>query len=118
MEFPDLFEFLNVVELFDQPFANPTSYLMHQLSQKAREHITVALCGAGGDELFAGYPRSSAVRVAAASGGSPGHCCASVQLQRRCCAIPIKHRTFDEHENFSAALIPISLFSMPIGLIF
>ena len=70
-EFPDLFEFLNVVELFDQPFANPTSYLMHQLSQKAREHITVALCGAGGDELFAGYPRSSAVRMARRIGWIP-----------------------------------------------
>ena len=64
VEFPDLFEILNLVELFDQPFANPTSYLMYQLSRKAREHITVALCGAGGDELFAGYPRSSAVHLA------------------------------------------------------
>jgi asparagine synthase (glutamine-hydrolysing) len=71
VEFPDLFEFLNVVELFDQPFANPTSYLMHQLAQKAREHITVALCGAGGDELFAGYPRSSAVRIARHIGWLP-----------------------------------------------
>jgi asparagine synthase (glutamine-hydrolysing) len=64
VELPDLFEILNLVELFDQPFANPTSYLMYQLSRKAREHITVALCGAGGDELFAGYPRSSALRLA------------------------------------------------------
>ncbi len=64
LEFPDLLEMLDLVEFFDQPFANPTCYLMHQLSQKAREHITVALCGAGGDELFAGYPRSSAVRLA------------------------------------------------------
>jgi asparagine synthase (glutamine-hydrolysing) len=64
VKFPDLFELLKVVELFDQPFANPTSYLMHQLSQTVRERITVALCGAGGDELFAGYPRSSAVRMA------------------------------------------------------
>lgn len=63
-EFPDLLEMLDLVEFFDEPFANPTSYLMYQLSQKAREHITVALCGAGGDELFAGYPRSSAVRLA------------------------------------------------------
>lgn len=64
LEFPDLLEMLDLVEFFDQPFANPTSFLMHQLSRKAREHITVALCGAGGDELFAGYPRSSAVRLA------------------------------------------------------
>jgi asparagine synthase (glutamine-hydrolysing) len=64
LEFPDLLEMLDLVEFFDEPFANPTSYLMCQLSRKAREHITVALCGAGGDELFAGYPRSSAVRLA------------------------------------------------------
>ncbi len=64
VDFPDLLEILNLVELFDQPFANPTSYLMYYLSKKARDHITVALCGAGGDELFAGYPRSSAVRLA------------------------------------------------------
>jgi asparagine synthase (glutamine-hydrolysing) len=64
VDFPDLLEILNLVELFDQPFANPTSYLMYHLSKKARDHITVALCGAGGDELFAGYPRSSAVRLA------------------------------------------------------
>ncbi len=55
---------LDLVEFFDQPFGNPTSYLMHLLSQSAREHITVALCGAGGDELFAGYPRYNAVRLA------------------------------------------------------
>ena len=64
LEFPDLLEMLDLVEFFDQPFANPTSFLMYQLSRQARAHITVALCGAGGDELFAGYPRSSAVRLA------------------------------------------------------
>ncbi len=71
LEFPDLLEMLDLVEYFDQPFANPTCYLMHELSQKAREHITVALCGAGGDELFAGYPRSSAVRLARRIGRIP-----------------------------------------------
>jgi len=64
LESPDLLEIVDLVECSDQPFANPTTYLMHQLSKKAREHITVALCGAGGDELFAGYPRSAAVRLA------------------------------------------------------
>jgi asparagine synthase (glutamine-hydrolysing) len=61
---PDVNEIFNLVEYSDQPFANPTSYLMHELSRKARDRITVALCGAGGDELFAGYPRTSAVRLA------------------------------------------------------
>src|SRR5579862_1462890 len=57
LDLPEVTSILDLVEFDDQPFANPTSYLMHQLSVKAREHITVALCGAGGDELFAGYPR-------------------------------------------------------------
>lgn len=64
LESPNINEILNLVEFSDQPFANPTTYLMHELSRKARERITVALCGAGGDELFAGYPRTSAVRLA------------------------------------------------------
>jgi asparagine synthase (glutamine-hydrolysing) len=71
LERPDLKNMLDLVEFSDQPFANPTNYLMHQLSSKAREHITVALCGAGGDELFAGYPRSSAVRLARRLGWLP-----------------------------------------------
>jgi asparagine synthase (glutamine-hydrolysing) len=64
-------EILDLIEYFDQPFGNPTSYLMHLLSQSARSHITVALCGAGGDELFAGYPRYRAVRLARKLGWMP-----------------------------------------------
>ncbi len=54
----------NLVELLDdcidgfgEPFGNPTALLIHDLSRKAREHVTVALVGDGGDEVFAGYPR-------------------------------------------------------------
>ncbi len=54
----------NIVELvpqviahFDEPFANPTAVLMLLLSRETRKHVTVALAGTGGDELFAGYPR-------------------------------------------------------------
>ncbi|OHC75551.1 MAG: asparagine synthase (glutamine-hydrolyzing) [Rhodospirillales bacterium RIFCSPLOWO2_12_FULL_58_28] len=42
---------------FGEPFGNPTALLIHDLSRKAREHVTVALVGDGGDETFAGYPR-------------------------------------------------------------
>jgi asparagine synthase (glutamine-hydrolysing) len=62
----DPFDFLDSVRLFDQPFGNPTAHLTYLLSRRAREHITVALCGAGGDELFAGYPRYQAERLGAA----------------------------------------------------
>jgi asparagine synthase (glutamine-hydrolysing) len=61
----DPFEFLDNTKLFDQPFGNPTAHLTYLLSQRARSHITVALCGAGGDELFAGYPRYRAERLSA-----------------------------------------------------
>lgn len=57
-------EVLDLIDFFDQPFGNPTFYLMHLISKKAKEHITVALCGAGGDELYAGYPRYQAVQLA------------------------------------------------------
>lgn len=42
---------------FGEPFGNPTALLINDLSRKAREHVTVALVGDGGDEVFAGYPR-------------------------------------------------------------
>src|SRR5262249_41038945 len=54
-------EMLNLVEFFDQPFGNPTFYLTYLISRHTRHEVSVALCGAGGDELFAGYPRYRAV---------------------------------------------------------
>ena len=42
---------------FGEPFGNPTSLLVDELSRQARGHVTVALAGDGGDEVFAGYPR-------------------------------------------------------------
>src|SRR5260370_35341693 len=34
---------------------------MYLISKHTRQQVTVAVCGAGGDELFAGYPRYRAV---------------------------------------------------------
>ena len=47
----------DTVGSFGEPFGNPTALLVDDLSRKAREHVTVALAGDGGDEVFAGYPR-------------------------------------------------------------
>jgi asparagine synthase (glutamine-hydrolysing) len=46
-----------MVTRFGEPFGNPTALLIRDLSGMARRHVTVALAGDGGDEVFAGYPR-------------------------------------------------------------
>lgn len=50
--------------LLDEPIGDGSIVPTHLLARFARKHVTVALGGDGGDELFAGYPTFQAERVA------------------------------------------------------
>lgn len=62
----------DLTKLLDEPFGDASVMPTYMLSRFAREHVTVALGGDGGDELFAGYPTYQAQKLAMAYDALPG----------------------------------------------
>ncbi len=56
----------------DEPLSDGSLIPTYLLARFVKKHVTVALGGDGGDELFAGYPMYYGHKVAAAYGAIPG----------------------------------------------
>ena len=53
-----------LVQMYDEPFGDSSALPTFLICQAARQHVTVALAGDGGDEVFAGYDRYRAMYLA------------------------------------------------------
>jgi asparagine synthase (glutamine-hydrolysing) len=80
-------------EILDEPVADGSVVPTYLLSRFARRHVTVALGGDGGDELFAGYPTYAAHRLASFAGplARPSLVARMRQLAAR---LPVSHDNF------------------------
>lgn len=61
---PDAMDILDrLVHQYDEPFGDSSAVPTWYLCEMTRKHVTVALSGDGGDELFGGYERYRALKL-------------------------------------------------------
>jgi asparagine synthase (glutamine-hydrolysing) len=102
----------SLAQMYDEPFADSSQIPTHLLAQLARKHVTVALSGDAGDELFAGYWRHfMAMRIWNNAQNFP-------EFMRRLCAgsiTSISPASWDRMRRGVDFLLPEKLRNFAVG---
>jgi asparagine synthase (glutamine-hydrolysing) len=86
---PLLDEIQQIMDRFDQPFADSSAIPTFLVSREIRKHAKVAIGGDGGDEMFGGYPRFHYADVAQRLGRLPAGMLAALRWVTRCAGGPL-----------------------------
>ncbi|GAF68170.1 unnamed protein product, partial [marine sediment metagenome] len=60
----------DVLNMYDEPFGDSSAIATHLICKAARQSVTVALAGDGGDEVFGGYDRYRALLISQTMGNA------------------------------------------------
>jgi asparagine synthase (glutamine-hydrolysing) len=98
--------------IYDEPFADSSQIPTFLVSKMARKHVSVAITGDGGDELFGGYnPYQFAPRIWSMINKIPRHARILIHASLRHLPLPVKVRKLVEilhsksKEDFYRALV-------------